>query len=191
MRYSWKNSTKKMRKIKINTYPSLASRLWHRVRFHQKWKPDLTVSNDLEKMEEATSYAKISCRKLAGWTRRSRRCTKCRNRFCSSHSRMRQGPPPFALCVPQRSTLFIFVASKWRFRYLAKRYCFFFDRILRWSHFFSTVRSTLATLTSTAYLFYGVSFRTIPVSYEYFFSKKNFNDVNMSHVPRQPIERRN
>lgn len=113
-------------------------------------------------MEEATSYAKISCRKLAGRTRRSRRCTKCRNRFCSSHSRMRQGPPPFAPCVPQRSTPFIFVASKWRFRYLAKRYCFFFDRILRWSHLFSTIRSTLATLTSTAYLFryefYGVFF---------------------------------
>lgn len=73
---------RKKRKIKINTYPSLASRLWHRVRFHQEQKPDLTVSNDLEKMEEATSYAKISCRKLASRTRR--RCTKCRNRFCSS-----------------------------------------------------------------------------------------------------------
>lgn len=144
-------------------------------------------------MEEVTSYAKISCRKLASRTRR--RCTKCRNRFCSSHSRMRQGPPPFAPCVPQRFTSFIFVASKWRFRYLTKWYCFFFDRILRWSHLFSTIRSTLATLTSTAYLFryefYGVSFRTISVSYEYFFSKKNSNEVNMSHVPRQPIERRN
>lgn len=184
---------RKKRKIKINTYPSLASRLWHLVRFHQEQKPDLTVSNGLEKMEEITSYAKISCRKLASRTRR--RCTKCRNRFCSSHSRMRQGPPPFAPCVPQRFTSFIFVASKWRFRYLTKWYCFFFDRILRWSHLFSTIRSTLATLTSTAYLFryefYGVSFRTISVSYEYFFSKKNSNEVNMSHVPRQPIERRN
>lgn len=81
---------------------------------------------------------KISCRNSAGQVkRRGGRVSlhQMQKPVCSSHSVMRQGPPPFAPCVvPQCPAPFIFFSRLCPgdvCRYLAGRYCFFFDRIMQ------------------------------------------------------------